>query len=437
MPSIPLLIVDDIEHAYIYMKRLAAQKGFESIWNRQINTERAFNDLTVWLRSEKVPEELVVILDLGLWARAEFPNGWESANAVRNWDVLASSVANECNGGLAILRTILEECRAKKVLVMVASGATFQGIPVTVSNIQKKGYPGKRTSVHIEVTLPTAKDDEHGFLLTRARDLWNTAFPPELHKDTAIDNLLTTYGKPWTCAGFPSGFAWQHPNLTYPIDLWKAHVGPMLNSWDENAAQALCMSETIQSVNPEGATIQSHYRDTCQPRSREISIENLRSVFTRSGLSVELEDADNAMFRFPVSPGIAFLCSLKELVGSLAPDDSNGSRLMMRILQGVGPRAKEDVYALTLKLGEQHKGEAVAPMEHLIRSIEQNWESPNGPQKEGGVPSAIHNLVRCKSAYCEKAALPPNKRWLSLFTEGTSGPVMHTSFSDHTIEFLW
>ena len=391
----PLLIVDDEPAATQRLCPKSEDYGFTCISHPQhigfIDNKEKFEDLLKWLKGIKVdgypdlPENLAVVLDLNLYGREKGTRDLDSIVAQEfdsNWqEVGASGIDKQCYSGLAVLRLLLESS-VGNLGIVVASSADPEGRFGNVIEGIRSAHPARR--MFLEHGKTVAISDLKYSLLKLLQSKWKETFFETFHNDESIQTLLSLYGTPWITQKPRPGWMWTHDDIENGEDVAGREFSGVLESANASAIKSLCMSSVSSGKGDLMPLIFNAQSEPGRPRSRPISARNIESVARKCKIPLMIEGRPDDGFQFPISPGIAFLCSLKELYNSLAPDQEH-CQLVMRKLSHVGYGNKADVFELEVRLSKSHKGEAVSAMQHILKCIEEGW-AIKGKAGQRGTP---------------------------------------------------
>lgn len=156
----------------------------------------------------------------------------------------------------------------------------------------------------------------------------------------------------------------------------------------------------------------------------------------KSSLSHALKQFDiNAqvscdVYRFPVSPGLAFLISLKELLLACLDEQGNGAPILVELFTKGDDSTDPDISGVRIKFSDSD-GHGLNLVKRLIKKIKESQNDETIPQ--GGLCRAVWNLGHCRSSDIQANGEP----WAQMFSNGNPHWVAWPSFSKDTITFHW
>ncbi|MEQ1741619.1 MAG: hypothetical protein ABL869_03840 [Candidatus Nitrotoga sp.] len=413
-------------------------------WDTPIKTSDNFKSWVNWC-ANTAPEDLLVILDLGLQSPHEVP--FESSQEICSDFTVADLTMFKTVGtvdgifaGVAAIRSP----RIKRLLIIIASG---RGETALVKEyLDKQAVMVADKSVHIIYATDNKTLRRESFVVDIFTDAvlkWKRFFPT-FHPDPWIDNCISKWiafyreldekgsGR-YFCqhgiAGETCTIQGSAGEYIVALNDMFALNGALAEISDINGIKALLMLGARPSEGVENEQwfkqwpINHPEEYDAKKISKELLIPLLQAAF-----ELDVDVQCNEM-RLPSSPALPFVLSLRVLVQAIS-NEAEGSFLHSSLK--VVLKENGGGYRLSIPLA-QSEGKQFGLAKTWVRKVEQG----SSEITRKGVCAALWSASLAKVDVSATAVLDPVERALLCLFDGPGRPVVGVSFAPHFIHLHW
>lgn len=308
-----VIIIDDLEAAWRFAKELKAEFGemfdIDLDHSKQINDVNPFERLKNYLSSETVPEDLILILDVGLNLREI------REKLCRDYDIPAEVPVDQVEG-LALAYEAIKNKKVKKLLIVFASGRgglspayeflkNLTKLREDSVKLVKEELP--RTFVPqsgrgVTLTFEKQKDNARK-VLKFAYNEFNTAFVNPI-PGLVRDLLQARFESSMTDPCHPCFLEEIPDNTLFPKELQNTNISD---------SEILECYKALYQIEP-GILNGAIWR---QQRTRYIRLDILKEICRHSQIVLKIEPSPNSRIQLPIQPGMLFIICLIAFLRSM------------------------------------------------------------------------------------------------------------------------